>query len=90
MSDTILFEILLQLVPMFIVQLILLFGVVPLARRVSPNSPALWIVCSLIPLVGSITFFFLFVRVLAVILDRLPAPGSLAVPTAVAPARSTG
>jgi hypothetical protein len=72
MSDTILFEILLQLVPMFVIQLILLFGVVPLGRRVSPNGSALWIVCSLIPLVGAFTFFFLFVRVLAVILDRLP------------------
>jgi hypothetical protein len=70
-------DFLVQLVPMMVMQVIMLFGIVPLARRVSPNRLALWIICSLIPLVGWLTFFFLFVRVLVVILDRLPNTAAL-------------
>ena len=64
-------EIVLQLVPMMLIQLILLFGVVPLARRVSPKWVALWVVCSLVPIIGIFTFYFFVVRVLVAILDRL-------------------
>jgi hypothetical protein len=60
-----------QLVPMMLIQVILLFGVVPLARRVSPNLAVVWIICSLIPVLGVFTFYFLVVRVLVAILDRL-------------------
>lgn len=64
-------DFLIQLVPMMLIQLVMLFGVVPLARRVSPRLAIVWIICSLIPFLGVLTFFFLVVRVLVAILDRL-------------------
>lgn len=66
-------ELIIQLVPMMLIQALMLFGVVPLARRVSRKWLALWVICALIPLVGSFTFFILCVKVLVAILDRLEA-----------------
>lgn len=60
-----------QLLPMVVIQLLLLIGIVPLARRVSPNRVAVWVICSLIPVFGVFAFYFLIVRVLVAILDRL-------------------
>ncbi len=60
-----------QLIPMLVIQVLLLFGVVPLARRVSPKLTPIWIICSLIPFLGIFTFYVLAVKALVVILDRL-------------------
>lgn len=49
-------EFVIQYVPLMTIQALLLFGVVPLARRVSPNWVALWVICSLVPWVGFFTF----------------------------------
>jgi hypothetical protein len=64
-------DLIVQLIPMMIVQCLLLIGVVPLARRVSPGWSWAWIVATLIPVVGYLIFVFLMMKALAVILERI-------------------
>jgi hypothetical protein len=64
-------ELLIQLIPMMAIQCLLLIGVVPLARKVSPGWAWAWIVATLIPFVGAMMFMFLMMKTLAVILERI-------------------
>jgi hypothetical protein len=64
-------QVLLQLLPTLIIQCLLLIGIVPLARRVSPGGAWGWIVASLIPVLGYMVFMFLVMKALAVILERI-------------------
>jgi len=56
---------------MMIIQCLLLIGVIPLARRVSPAWAWTWIVATLIPVVGAMIFMFPMMKALAVILERI-------------------
>ena len=60
-----------ELIPMTVVQYLMLIGVVPLARKVSPRRAWAWIVAASIPLVGGMMFMFLMMKALAVILERI-------------------
>ena len=64
-------ELLIQLIPMMVIQCLLLIGVVPLARKVSPGWAWTWIVATFIPVVGAMMFMFLMMKGLAVILERI-------------------
>jgi hypothetical protein len=64
-------EFLIQLIPLMTIQCLLLVGVIPLARKVSPGWAWAWIVAALIPLVGGMMFMFLMMKALAVILERI-------------------
>jgi hypothetical protein len=56
---------------MMTVQYLLLIGLIPLARRVSPGWAWAWIVATPIPVVGAMGFMFLTMKALAVILERI-------------------
>ena len=60
-----------ELIPMTVVQDLMLIGVIPLARKASPRRAWAWIVAALFPLVGTMTFMFLMMKALAVILERI-------------------
>jgi hypothetical protein len=62
---------LIDLIPMLVVQYLLLIGIIPLARRVSPRWAWAWIVVSLIPGVGAMVFMVLIMKALAAILERI-------------------
>lgn len=64
-------EFVIQLIPLMNIQGLLLIGVIPLARKVSPGGAWAWIVAALLPLVGGMVFMFLMMNAMAVILDRL-------------------
>jgi hypothetical protein len=64
-------EFVIQLIPLTVVQCLMLIGLIPLARKVSPRWALAWIVAALVPIVGGITFTFLTMKALAVILERL-------------------
>jgi hypothetical protein len=60
-----------ELIPLTVFQYLMLIGVVPLARKVSPRRAWTCIVVALIPLVGGLMFPFLMMKALAVILERI-------------------
>ena len=64
-------DFLIQLIPTMTIQALLLIGVVPLSRKVRSGSSWVWIVATLIPVVGLLVFTFLMMKALAVILEKL-------------------
>lgn len=64
-------DLMIQLIPMELIQLLLLLAIIPLARRLSPKLAVVWIICSLFPIFGVVTFYVLVVRMLAALWDRL-------------------
>jgi hypothetical protein len=64
-------EFLIQLIPLMVIQCLLVIGIIPLARKVSPGWAWAWIVATFIPLVGAMMFMFLMMKALAVILERI-------------------
>jgi hypothetical protein len=64
-------DLLIQLVPTMIIQGLMLFGVVPLATRISRGGAWIWIVLTFIPVVGLLTFPILFMRAQAVMLEKI-------------------
>lgn len=63
-------EILLQLFPLLLTQAALIFGIVPMARA-SGRRTWLWVLFSLIPIIGGFAYPILLARSVAVVLRRL-------------------
>lgn len=68
-------EFLIQLIPLFVVQVLLLFAIIPLASKSGGNA-RIWVVFSLIPLTGGFAFPILLGRSIAALIERVEALSS--------------
>ncbi|SJZ55612.1 hypothetical protein SAMN02745126_01607 [Enhydrobacter aerosaccus] len=68
-------DVLIQLVPLMLIQLVLLFAVVPLALKASRRAWA-WIVFAVIPIFGLLAIPILVARALAGLIGRVDALSS--------------
>lgn len=65
-------DFLVQLFPLFLFQLVMLFAVVPLARQSSKRA-WLWIVFAIIPILGVFAFMLLLGQAVAAVLAHVKA-----------------